>query len=83
MSELHTVPRFRTIKECLIAIKEVDPQTAVTEWYIRRLCKDKKIICYGSGNKRLVNLDSLLSYLNRSLNQINDETQNKEKHHGE
>lgn len=83
MSALHAVPRFRTIKDCLIAIREVDPQTALTEWYIRQLCKSKKIICYGSGNKSLVNLDNLLNYLNRSLEEINDETTNKEKHHGE
>ena len=72
------LPRFRTIKECLNAIREIDPQTALTEWYIRQLCREKKIICYGSGNKSLVNLDSLINYLNRSLDEIKDETTSKE-----
>lgn len=67
------VPRFRTIKDCLIAIKEVDPQTAVTEWYIRLLCKSNTIICYKSGNKSLVNLDNLLDYLNRGLDDTNQD----------
>lgn len=82
MSELRTVPKLRKIKDCLIAIQEIDPQTAVTEWYIRQLCKNKAIIYYKSGNKSLVNLDSLLAYLNRSLDEVNDETKNKEINHG-
>ena len=72
------LPRFRTIKECLKAIREIDPQTALTEWYIRQLCKDKRIICYGSGNKSLISLDSLLNYLNRSLDEIKAENNSEE-----
>jgi len=57
------IPRIRTIKQCLEVIKKMDNQTAVTEFYIRTLCKENKIIYFPSGNKSLVNLDSLLGFL--------------------
>lgn len=55
--------RYRTIKECLVEIKKIDRDTAITEWFIRQLCNTNKITYFKSGNKSLVNLDSLLSYL--------------------
>lgn len=67
MQKTNSVARLRTIKQCLEAIKEIDPDTAITEWYIRQLCKSGKIVYYESGNKRLVNLDSLIEFLNRGV----------------
>ena len=55
--------RYRTIKACLEEIRKIDKVTAVTEYFIRRLCKDNKIVYHASGNKSLVSLDSLLNYL--------------------
>lgn len=78
MDSVNKIARFRTIKQCMEAIGASDPDSAVTEWYIRQLARSGKIICYGSGNKSLVNLDSLLEYLNRSLDEINNEKPNKE-----
>ncbi len=60
------VPRYRTINGCLNEIKELDPQTAITEWFIRNLCKQNKITYFTSGNKTLVNLSDLLIYLDYS-----------------
>lgn len=57
------LPRYRNIKQCLIEIKKLDKESAVTEWFIRQLCKDNKIAYHASGNKALVNLDSLLTFL--------------------
>lgn len=59
-----TLPRFRTIKACLAEIKKFDANTAITESFIRRLCKQNKITYFSSGNKFLVSLDSLFYYLN-------------------
>lgn len=56
-------PRYRTIKECLETIKALDSDTAISEWFIRQLCKNQKISYFASGNKSLVNLDSLLAFL--------------------
>ena len=57
------VPRYRTIKECAKLIKEIDNDTAITEYYIRKLCRYGEIIYRKSGTKSLVNLDDLLGYL--------------------
>ena len=59
----HTIPRYRTIKGCLREIKKLDNDTVITEYYIRRLCREQKITYHLSGNKSLVSLDSLLEYL--------------------
>ena len=61
------IPRFRTAKQCIETVRTLDPDTAITEWYIRQLVDSGAVISYGSGNKRLINLDSLLEYLNRGF----------------
>lgn len=71
MYEEKGIAKIRTIQQCIDTIKISDPDTAITEWYIRQLCKDGKIVAHSSGNKFLVNLDSLLVYLNRGLEEIN------------
>ena len=58
------IKRYRTIRECYENIKEMDNGTAITEWFIRSLCKSKQIEYIASGNKSLVNFDSLIDYLN-------------------
>ena len=55
--------RFRTIKQCVQEIKTIDPDTALSEWYIRALCKNGKIQYLANGTKSLVNLDSLIQFL--------------------
>ena len=56
--------RMRTIKQCVEEIRKLDSDTAVTEWFVRCLCKENKIKHFMSGNKTIVNLDDLLRYLN-------------------
>lgn len=56
--------RLRTIQQCMTEIIKLDPDTAISEWFIRSLCKSNKIQYILSGNKSLVNFDSLLQYLN-------------------
>ena len=55
--------RMRTIKASMAEIKALDADTAVTEWFIRNLCKENKVKHYNTGKKILVNLDDLLKYL--------------------
>ena len=59
-----TIIRSRTVKECWEYIKTLDTDTAITEWFIRTLCKDNKIQYFASGKKLLINLDNLISYIN-------------------
>ena len=57
------IPRFKSIQQCLAEIKKLDSESAISEWFIRSLCKNQLIEYYASGNKSLVNYDSLLKYL--------------------
>lgn len=56
-------PRMRTIKEAAAELREIDPNTAVTPYCIRRLVLEGAIPHVKAGNKRLINLDRLLEYL--------------------
>ena len=56
-------PRMRTIQEAAAELRRIDPHTAVTPYFIRRIVLDGTIPHVKAGNKQLVNLDTLLSYL--------------------
>lgn len=56
--------RLRTINQCLNYIKELDKDSAVTLFFIRTICSKNVIRTTTAGNKILVDLDSLIDYLN-------------------
>ncbi|MHB1150694.1 MAG: hypothetical protein ACYCWE_10405 [Eubacteriales bacterium] len=58
------MPRIRTISEAYKAIKESDPNTALSPYAIRRMILQKTIPSIQSGNRYFVNLDALEEYLN-------------------
>jgi len=53
---------LRTIKESLEIIKSEDPDTAITEYHIRKLAKESKIDFRNSGKKILINVVSMKDY---------------------
>lgn len=55
--------RMRTISQTVQHFREIDPDTCLSEWYLRQLVKSGKLKCHKAGNKYLINLDSLESYL--------------------
>lgn len=55
--------RMRTIPKAFKAIKDIDPSSAITQSYIRTLCKNGKIRTLPVGNRKLINLDELLEYV--------------------
>ncbi len=61
--QTRSVARMRTAEGCLAVIKALDPDTAVTLRYIRRLIATGEIPCCPVGRKKLVNVDLLLDYL--------------------
>lgn len=63
------IPRMRTAPGTLEIIKAQDPETAVTEHYIRRLIRTGAIPHVDVGRKKLVNVDQLLSYLEQEMPQ--------------
>ncbi len=57
------IPRMRTPAEAIREIKREDPESGITEHFIRKLARDGKISSVMAGRKLLVNLDSALAYL--------------------
>ena len=57
------MPRMRTIQEAAKELKEIDPNTALTPYAIRRMVLNGTIPCINVGKKRLINMDLLEKYL--------------------
>lgn len=60
---MSTLPRMRTIKETIAELKQIDPQTAITEYYLRDLVNSGQIMFVKAGNKTLINFDKFLEFL--------------------
>jgi len=60
---MSTLVRMRTQSQALVEVKKLDPNTALTAHALRQLVLQKKIKFVCVGNKKLINLDSLLEYL--------------------
>lgn len=59
-----SIKKMRTIVECAKLIKELDPQTGITEFFIRCLVKDNKVNHVMVNTKALVDFDNLLEFFN-------------------
>lgn len=57
------LPRMRTANECYRMIHAEDPDSAVSETFIRSLSKSGKIPVHRSGRRILINYDALCAYL--------------------
>lgn len=57
------IPRMRTAPKIVAEIKALDPETEVTEYYIRQLMKSGAVPVVWAGNKALINLDTVLDLL--------------------
>lgn len=64
------LPRMRTLDECFRELKEIDPKTSISKYFIRRLALSGAIPTVMAGNKRLINLDGLISYLSKPQDNI-------------
>lgn len=62
------MPRVRTISQAVQAIKEADPESSLSEWWLRQLVKSGKLKCHRAGNKYLVDLDLLEEFLKNPPN---------------
>ncbi len=45
-------------------IKKASELSGITEYRLRQLCKEGKIVCVRCGNRFLINMDRLADYLN-------------------
>ena len=55
--------RIRTITETLQMLKKEDPNTGLSEFLIRKLANNYKIRSFKTGNKILIDFDSLMAFL--------------------
>lgn len=60
--------RMRTIKQCYEHFQKEDPDSSISEYYLRCLVKQKRVPVFLSGKKQLINLDVLITYLNSEVN---------------
>lgn len=58
-----TMKRIRTITETLQMLKQEDPNTGLSEFLIRKLANNYKIRSFKTGNKILIDYDSLMAFL--------------------
>lgn len=56
---------LRSIKKAFEIIREKDAETAITAHTIRMWCKEGKVRCLTAGSKVLVDIESLLNYINK------------------
>lgn len=63
---MSAIPRMRTVKQCVEYLKAQDPECCIGEWAVRKMIAQKKFPTIRTGNKILINLDSLLRYLSGS-----------------
>lgn len=57
MPDAKALPKMCTIKEAAML-------SGISQYRLRELCKQKKIICIRCGTKYLINVDRLIDYLN-------------------
>lgn len=57
----NTMCKIRSIKQAADYFKQLDPETQITEYTLRKLIADGTIPSIKTGNKHLVNLDQVLS----------------------
>ena len=57
------IPRMRTIKEAMQELRALDSHTAITEYHIRQLAVSGVIPRVQAGKKYLINLDTLIEYM--------------------
>ncbi len=63
INTVKTLPRMRTVPEAAAEIKALDPNTAVTAYHIRQLALNGVLPRVQAGRKLLINLDTLIEYL--------------------
>lgn len=64
METMTEMIKMRTMETAYQAIKEMDPDTAITRWAIRQAVSGGYIPSKRVGKKYIFNLDTLLDYFN-------------------
>lgn len=57
------IPRMRTAARVLEEIKKLDPETELSLHYVRQMIQSEVVPVLCVGNKKLVNVDDVITYL--------------------
>lgn len=63
MGDAIAVKKLRSVQKLFQMIKELDPESDVTEYLIRKLVYEGYVPTIECGNKRLANFEDLCAYL--------------------
>lgn len=66
--------RVRTIRKTAEIIKEMDPETRLTEKTIRKMVSESTIPSFKTGNKYLINVDKLIEMFETPIKEAPEET---------
>ena len=58
-----SLPRMRDAKGVLAEIRTIDPETPITIHFVRGLIKSGEIPVVEAGNRKFVNVDTVLDFL--------------------
>lgn len=61
--ENRKIPQMRTINQAYQILKDADPESGISQYFIRQLVITGKVKHAMTGNKYLVNMDALVDYL--------------------
>ena len=61
------MPRFRTVNDAYKSLKEQDPGTSLTPYFIRMMVMNDEIPTIKAGKKFLLDFDALLEHLEKKL----------------
>lgn len=64
---MQELKKLRTIEQAYAALKEMDPDTAISKWFIREAILNGEIPFVQVHSKRLIDLGDLISYINRNM----------------
>ena len=62
-----TLPRMRTVAEAVAELREEDPNTAVTPYFLRQAIASGRLPAVRAGRKILVNLETLSEFLSQPV----------------
>lgn len=60
---MERIPRMRTAKGVAEIIREADPETAISEYHVRKMIKTGKVKSVKSGKRLLVDADQVIAIL--------------------
>lgn len=63
MEATERIPRMRTAARIVEELKALDPETEVTEFFIRQLAKEGTVPVVWAGRKALINLNDILDLM--------------------